>query len=151
MHCQLPNVQVELAAENGAAVPSSELSDGPYGLRVRFAITPRTSELILDSSQIFYLGENQEPLAPCLSSGWVKKGWTSKDRSLRRGKPSAVAITGPCYFYLDYAVDPNPRVTFTIRVLGLSKDGQDLAVPDIHFKPEFVPHTIVRWPPNGKL
>ncbi len=147
LHFKLADADLEIAAENqaycaiypAARIPA-EVSRRPERLTIRFGVKPKGSELSLDASRIFYSDDNQVQLAPCQAEGWIKKRWSFKDPGLSWQYPQPIPVKEQSYFYLDYNVEANPDVKFRISVKGLSKAGQAVPVPDIHFAPIVIRH-----------
>ena len=153
LHFELADADLEIAAENLCAIPHEpripgEVSERPERLTVRFGVKPKGSEVTLDASRIFYSDDNQVQLAPYRAEGWTKKRWSFKDPVLSSGDPQPIPLKEHAYFYLDYNVEANPDVKFTISVRGLSKAGFAVPVPDIHFAPIVTRHFKVKWDPD---
>jgi len=155
LHFKLADADLEVAAENqaySAIAPArqttAEVSARPQRLTIRLGVRPKGSELTLDASRIFYSADNQVQLAPYLAEGWIKKRWSFKDPVLSSRDPQPIPLKEHAYFYLDYNVEANPDVKFTISVRGLSKAGFAVPVPDIHFAPIVTRHFKVKWDPD---
>jgi len=159
LHCKLAAADLEIGAltpeaenlaffSHGRAVATaSAASTKPESLRIRLAINPKGSELTLEPSRIFYSDTNHAQLVPCLMQGWLRKPWSLKGQLICYGDPKPIPVTKYSYFYLQYDVEADPDIRFAICVEGLSKPGQPVPVPDIHFEPTSIQHIESIWAP----
>ena len=159
LHCKLAAADLEVGAltpeaenlaffSHGRAVATASAgSTKPEFLRIRLAINPKGSELTLDPSRVFYTDSNQVLLAPRLVEGRIRKRWSSEGQLICYGDPKPISVTKYSYFYLQYDAEADPDIRFAICVEGLSKSGQPVPVPDIHFEPTSIQHSESIWAP----
>ena len=108
-------------------------------LLISVAVKQKCTDLIFDPARVFYCCTNQMQLAPRSADAYeiLKQfGFSKVEHPLWENALKPVSLKEYSYnFKIHYDVDWSPNLAFDILLDGLSKGGQPIPLPPIHFEP----------------